>query len=72
MSYSYLKEKLIKQIGSNNNELSLREIKTVLGRFRLSNKDIYPVCKELESDGILERIGRHKGIKFKIKEELKL
>ena len=70
----YLKKKLMEQIvgNGNNGELSLREIKQAFKKFRLGNKDLFPVCNELERDGLLKRGGKTKSIKFKIKAKLRL
>lgn len=70
----YLKKKLMESLNGNGNngELSLREVRSAFGRFRLKNKDFYPICKELEKEGIVKVKGKFEKMKIIIIKGIKI
>lgn len=75
----FLKKKLMEDLTKNgeNGELTVTEVRQTFKRFRLTNKDFFPICKELEREGIIRMrtIGTNKkfgNIKIKILKKLRL
>lgn len=75
----FLKKKLMEDLAKNgqNGELTVTEVRQTFKRFRLRNKDFFPICKELEKEGIIKmniiRTNKKFGnIKIKILKKLRL
>lgn len=60
---SLFKEKLLTGI---DGEVALKDFERHLCNFRISKKDCPKLIQELESEGIIQRIGRIKNIKLKL------
>lgn len=70
----FLKKKLMEDLtkNGNNGELTVADVKKTFKGFRLKNKDLYPLFRELESEGVIKITGKFQFIRIKLLKKLRL